>query len=110
MVYHKLFQRWLILILMLHVIKSAKDIPGDARYTCYKGTIFSKAVLKCRRLLEHENLSKYSKYIGKFLNSISQISESMYIQLVLNIWVLSKKIGSMCHLHFKMPFEKIGPL
>ena len=41
----------------------------------YKGPIFSKSILKCRWLLEHENLSKVSKYIGKFLNFISQISE-----------------------------------
>ena len=42
-----------------------------------KGPIFSEAVFKCRWLLEHENLSKVSKYTGKFLNSISQISESI---------------------------------
>ncbi len=39
-----------------------------------KVLFFSKAVLKCRWLLEHENLSKVCKYIGKFLNSIGQIS------------------------------------
>ena len=26
-----------------------------------------------------------------------------------NIWILSRKNGSMCHLHFKTAFEKIGP-
>ncbi len=42
-----------------------------------QGPIFSKAVLKCRWLLEHENLSKVRKYTGKFLNAISQISKSI---------------------------------
>ncbi len=46
-------------------------------YGHHKGPIFSKAVLKCRWLLEHENLSKVGKYAGKFLNSISQISQNL---------------------------------
>ena len=50
-------------------------IDSISRYI--KGPIFSKAVLKCRWLLEHENLSKVRKYTGKFLNSISQFSESI---------------------------------
>ncbi len=29
-----------------------------------QGPIFSKVFLKCRWLLEHENLSKVNKYIG----------------------------------------------
>ncbi len=69
----------------------------------YLGPIFSKAVLKCRWLLEHENLSKFSKCTGKFLNLISQISDSISKYLD-----FEQKNGSMCHLHFKMAFEKIG--
>ncbi len=26
-----------------------------------------------------------------------------------NIWIVNRKNGSMCHLHFKTAFEKIGP-
>ena len=36
-----------------------------------KGPIFSKAILRCRWLWEHENLSKVSKYKGKFLKGAS---------------------------------------
>ncbi len=84
-----------------------------------EGPIFSKAVLKCRWLLEHENLSKVCKYIGKFLNSISKWGHSLnfiwggdFADLLdfsaSNIRKFSRKNGSMCHLHFKTAFEKIG--
>ncbi len=84
--------------------------------------MFSKAVLKRRWLLEHKNLSKVGKYTGKIFNSGSQISEmgeffefsfldfaDLLDFSASNIWILSRKNGSMCHLHFKMAFEKIGP-
>ncbi len=80
-----------------------------------EGPIFSKAVLKCTWLLEHEHLSRFGKYTGIFLNSISQISDSSifwgdFADLLdfsaSNIWILSRIEGSMFHLHFKMAFEK----
>ncbi len=66
-------------VVFFQVIFMTKTRKPRWFYAIYiKGPIFSKAIFKSRWLLEHDNLSKVNKYVGKFLNSISQILESIY--------------------------------
>ena len=64
------------------------SLCGPKSATSKKGPIFSKAILKCRWLLEHENLSKVSKYIGKFLK-VFEYSKQLLFKIEKYIFILS---------------------
>ena len=77
---------------------------------CNEGPIFSKATLKSIWLIEHENPSKVSKYVGKFYQSNSlnffRILQISWIFLQEKSRNLAEKLGLCAIYILKRPLKK----